>query len=158
MPRDNERRDPNELGALWERETRKGDKMLSGEVVCPGCGVSHDIVGLSIGSRNPKAPTWRLMKSTNDGRGGGGRGGGDRGRDDDRYPSERGGDSRRYEGRDDDRGRDRGRGYDDRDDRGRGAPRDSPRYDDRDRDRGRPAEDWTRDSDRGGRGRGGSDI
>ena len=49
-------KDPNELGALWLREGPKGEYM-TGEVN----GVK--VVCFRNRSDNPKAPTWRVLKS-----------------------------------------------------------------------------------------------
>ena len=49
-------KDPNELGALWIRDGRKG-QFLSGQID----GV--DVICFPVQSQNPKAPAWRVMKS-----------------------------------------------------------------------------------------------
>ena len=49
-------KDPNEIGALWMKEGRKG-KYLTGEVN----GVK--VVCFGVKSDNPKAPTFRVLKS-----------------------------------------------------------------------------------------------
>lgn len=50
-------KDPNELGALWAREGRKGP-YLSGKVG------DLDVICFPISKGGPKAPQWRVMKST----------------------------------------------------------------------------------------------
>jgi hypothetical protein len=52
---------PGELGALWARESAKGP-FLSGTLDVDGQQV--EIVCYPISSQNPKAPAWRVMKST----------------------------------------------------------------------------------------------
>lgn len=49
-------KDPNEIGALWERDSPKGPYM-TGEIG----GVK--VVCFPIKSTNEKAPTWRVLKS-----------------------------------------------------------------------------------------------
>jgi hypothetical protein len=49
-------KDPNEIGSLWAKEGRKGP-YLTGEVN----GVK--VVCFAVDSKNPKAPTWRVLKS-----------------------------------------------------------------------------------------------
>lgn len=49
-------KDPNEIGVLWKKTGKKGDYM-TGEVN----GVK--VVCFSINSDNPKAPTYRVLKS-----------------------------------------------------------------------------------------------
>lgn len=52
----NRDRDPNEIGALWSRESAKGE-YLTGEVN----GVR--VVCFRVTSGSDKAPTWRVLKS-----------------------------------------------------------------------------------------------
>jgi len=49
-------KDPNEIGVLWLKTGKKGDYM-TGEV----CG--QVVVCFPVKSANPKAPTWRVLKS-----------------------------------------------------------------------------------------------
>lgn len=49
-------KDPNEIGSLWLKSGAKGD-YLTGEVG----GVK--VVCFSVNSKNPKAPTYRVLKS-----------------------------------------------------------------------------------------------
>lgn len=49
-------KDPDEIGSLWLKTGRKGD-YLTGEVN----GVK--VVCFAINSKNPKAPTYRVLKS-----------------------------------------------------------------------------------------------
>lgn len=69
------RRNPDELGALWEKKIRSG-VMLSGFIEVGGERV--DVVCFEVQSENPKAPAWRVMKSKPK----------DRGRDDDGFDDE----------------------------------------------------------------------
>ena len=50
------KKNPDELGALWEREGGKGPYM-TGEIA------GQKVVCFPVESQNPKAPTWRVMKS-----------------------------------------------------------------------------------------------
>lgn len=50
-------RNPDELGALWLKTGAKGE-YLTGEI--EGIG---PVVCFPVDSRNPKAPTWRVLKS-----------------------------------------------------------------------------------------------
>lgn len=49
-------KDPNEIGALWERQGSKG-LFLSGQIN------GEDVICFRISSSNPKAPSWRVLKS-----------------------------------------------------------------------------------------------
>ena len=49
-------KNPDELGALWERTSAKGDYM-TGEIA------GQSVVCFRNKSDNPKAPAWRVMKS-----------------------------------------------------------------------------------------------
>lgn len=49
-------KDPNEIGVLWMKPSAKGDYM-TGEVN----GVA--VVCFAVKSSNPKAPSWRVLKS-----------------------------------------------------------------------------------------------
>jgi uncharacterized protein (DUF736 family) len=49
-------KNPDEIGALWTRTTQKCDEYLSGEIN------GDPVVIFQTHSRNPKAPTWRVMK------------------------------------------------------------------------------------------------
>ena len=49
-------KDPNEIGALWLRDGRKGP-FLSGQIN------GLDVICFPVQSENPKAPAWRVMKS-----------------------------------------------------------------------------------------------
>ena len=50
-------KDPNEIGALWEKQSHKGPYM-SGKI--DGIG---DVVVFPVKSSSPKAPQWRVLKS-----------------------------------------------------------------------------------------------
>lgn len=50
-------RDPNEIGSLWLKTGRKGEYM-TGKIG------DQDVILFPIQSANPKAPTWRVLKST----------------------------------------------------------------------------------------------
>jgi hypothetical protein len=50
-------KDPNEIGSLWSKSGSKGP-YLTGEVN----GVK--VVCFAVKSDNPKAPAWRVLKST----------------------------------------------------------------------------------------------
>lgn len=50
-------KDPSEIGALWERQTAKGDTYMTGEVL------GEKIVIFRSRSAHPKAPQWRILKS-----------------------------------------------------------------------------------------------
>jgi uncharacterized protein (DUF736 family) len=49
-------KNPDEIGALWERQSQKGDTYLSGEIH------GEPVVMFRANSRNPKAPNWRVLK------------------------------------------------------------------------------------------------
>lgn len=49
-------RDPNEIGALWLRTGGRGD-YLTGKIG------DVDVICFPVSSQNPKAPTWRVLKS-----------------------------------------------------------------------------------------------
>lgn len=51
-------KDPNEIGSFWLKEGRKGE-YLTGKI--DGIG---DVICFPVNSTNPKAPTWRVLKST----------------------------------------------------------------------------------------------
>jgi hypothetical protein len=53
-------KNPDELGALWERESERGPYM-TGEIDVDG--VAIKVVCFRNKSDNPKAPQWRVMKS-----------------------------------------------------------------------------------------------
>ena len=50
-------KDPNEIGTLWLKSGRKGEYM-TGEIA------GQRVVLFPINSKNPKAPNWRVLKST----------------------------------------------------------------------------------------------
>jgi uncharacterized protein (DUF736 family) len=50
-------RDPNEIGALWEKTSRGGTTFLSGTIN------GQAIVAFRNRSQNPKVPAWRVLKS-----------------------------------------------------------------------------------------------
>lgn len=50
-------KDPSEIGALWVRAGRKGEYM-SGKIG------DQDVICFPVRSDNPKAPQWRVLKST----------------------------------------------------------------------------------------------
>lgn len=50
-------KDPNEIGCLWSRTGGKGE-FLSGKIG------DQDVICFRVKSMNPKAPTWRVLKST----------------------------------------------------------------------------------------------
>lgn len=50
-------KDPNEIGVLWQKHGSKGAYM-TGEIEGVG-----SVVVFAIGSKNPKAPNWRVLKS-----------------------------------------------------------------------------------------------
>lgn len=52
----------NEIGALWERTSGGGNTFLSGQITINGEQI--EIVAFAVNSDNPKAPAWRLLKST----------------------------------------------------------------------------------------------
>ena len=49
-------KDPDEIGSLWLKTGKKGQYM-TGEVN------GQKVVCFAIDSKNPKAPTWRVLKS-----------------------------------------------------------------------------------------------
>lgn len=49
-------RQPDEIGSLWERDGARG-RYMTGEIA----GVK--VICFLVGSENPKAPTWRVLKS-----------------------------------------------------------------------------------------------
>jgi len=49
-------KDPNEIGSLWRREGAKGEYMTA-EIG------GQQVVCFRVRSNNPKAPTWRVLKS-----------------------------------------------------------------------------------------------
>lgn len=51
------KKDENEIGALWVRAGANGE-FLSGQVN------GQDVICFKTKSNNPKAPAWRVMKST----------------------------------------------------------------------------------------------
>ena len=132
MPDQQRERDPNELGALWERKTQNGNWILSGVID----GIDVICFENTRGAHNPKAPKWHVMRSTNpnnrDRRDERPR---ERDRDDrrddrDRTREERPRDDRRYEGHaSEDRARDdRGGRGEWRDDREPEHVREDPPY------------------------------
>lgn len=52
----------NEIGALWSRTSGNGTEFLSGQITINGEEI--DIIAFTVNSDNPKAPAWRLLKST----------------------------------------------------------------------------------------------
>jgi uncharacterized protein (DUF736 family) len=50
-------KNPDEIGALWEKQSQKGDTYMSGEIN------GEAVVIFRTASRNPKAPAWRVLKS-----------------------------------------------------------------------------------------------
>lgn len=52
---------PNELGALWLKNGARGEYMTGTIDIA---GVPTDVVCFRVDSQNPKAPTWRVSKST----------------------------------------------------------------------------------------------
>ena len=54
-------KDPNEIGALWIKQTRGGGEMLSGKLTIDG--VEHAIVAFRNDRKTGKAPDWRVLKS-----------------------------------------------------------------------------------------------
>lgn len=49
-------KDPNEIGVLWLKSSGRGDYM-TGEIA------GQAVVCFPVKSNNPKAPTWRVLKS-----------------------------------------------------------------------------------------------
>lgn len=49
-------KDPNEIGCLWSKTGNKGD-YLTGEIN------GEKVVCFAVKSNNPKAPSWRVLKS-----------------------------------------------------------------------------------------------
>lgn len=54
-------RKPNELGALWVRQSARGEYMTGSLEIN---GEKIDVICFRVDSQNPKAPTWRVSKST----------------------------------------------------------------------------------------------
>lgn len=50
------KKDENEIGVLWARTSAKGDYM-TGEIA------GQQVVLFPVKSTNPKAPSWRVLKS-----------------------------------------------------------------------------------------------
>ena len=56
-------KNPDEIGALWEREAKSGDMYMSGLIEIAG--VKHPIVCFrnSFHEEGDNKPTWRVLKS-----------------------------------------------------------------------------------------------
>jgi hypothetical protein len=50
-------KDQDEIGALWERQTAKGDTYMTGEIL------GQKVVIFAAHSKHPKGPAWRVLKS-----------------------------------------------------------------------------------------------
>ena len=55
------KKDPNELGAAWRRESSSGKAYMTGYVEIDG--KRTNLVFFSVSNQNPKAPHWRILKS-----------------------------------------------------------------------------------------------
>jgi len=50
-------KDPNEIGALWNKFTAAGKPYMTGEIG------GQKVVIFQTASQNPRAPNWRVLKS-----------------------------------------------------------------------------------------------